>query len=241
VTGRGVALRIAVPRRLSDGADDPRIALANDILEDVLALIRAQDLEAVIVDDPDVSGFDGVVLPGGGDVDPLRYGGDGDAEVYDVNPEQDALDFGLAAAAIDAGLPVFGVCRGLQVLNVLYGGSLVEDLAPSSVTHAEADDGCGGTAWAWHAVSVDESSRLGERLGAARIEVASGHHQAVDRLATALRATATADDGIVEGFEHPRLDVFAVQWHPEAVGTPADLAAAPFAVFADAVRARQRV
>ncbi|RLK52975.1 gamma-glutamyl-gamma-aminobutyrate hydrolase family protein [Microbacterium telephonicum] len=231
--------RIAMPARLSDAdGADARVGLANAIFDDVAALVRIEDLDVVVVRDADLTGFDGVVLPGGGDVDPARYGGDASAPVYDVNPAQDDLDLGIAAAALAAGLPVLGVCRGLQVLNVACGGTLVEDLPASAVLHTPGSDGCGGLEWTWHTVEVADGSRLAAETGRT-VEVASGHHQAIGVLGAGLVATATAADGVVEAVEHASLPVVAVQWHPEAEGTPAHLAAAPFAVFADLVRAHR--
>ncbi len=227
-----------MPARLSDAdGADARVGLANAIFDDVAALVRAEGLDVVVVRDLDLTGFDGVVLPGGGDVDPARYGGDTAASVYDVNPAQDDLDFGIAAAAVVAGLPVLGVCRGLQVLNVAFGGTLIEDLPASDVRHTPGDDGCGEPEWTWHDVDLAEGSRLSEEVDAASIPVASGHHQAIKTLGGGLTATAVAADGVIEAIEHASLPILAVQWHPEAEGTPALLAAAPFAVFEGLVRA----
>lgn len=231
--------RIAMPARLSDAEGaDARVGLANAIFDDVAELVRSEDLDVVVVRTADLEGFDGLVLPGGGDVDPARYGGDPAAPVYDVNPAQDELDLGILAAALERGLPVLGVCRGLQVLNVALGGTLIEDLPASSVQHAPGSDGCGGLEWTWHEVAVAEGTRLHGAVGAASLAVASGHHQAIGRLGRDLVATAVAEDGVIEAVEHTSAPVLAVQWHPEAEGTPAAAAAAPFAAFADLVHAR---
>lgn len=226
-----------MPARLSDpiGAD-ARVGLANAIFDDVAALVRAEDLDVLVVRDADLTGVDGVVLPGGGDVDPARYGGDTAAPCYDVNPAQDTLDLEIARAARARGIPILGVCRGLQVLNVAFGGTLIEDLPVSSVRHTPGSDGCGGLEWTWHPVTVAAGSRLRAEVDADEISVASGHHQAIGRLGEGLVATAVAHDGVIEAIEHRDAPIIAVQWHPEADGTPALLAAAPFAAFADMVR-----
>ncbi len=230
-----------MPARLSDAdGADARVGLANAIFDDVAALVRAEDLDVVVVRDADLTGFDALVLPGGGDVDPARYGGDVTASVYDVNPAQDALDFEITAAAIALGIPILGVCRGLQVLNVALGGTLIEDLPASAVLHTPGDDGCGDLEWTWHDVAVEPGSLLHTHVDADEIAVASGHHQAIGALAGELVATAVAADGVIEAVEHVRAPIIAVQWHPEAEGTPALLAAAPFAAFADLVRAPAR-
>lgn len=231
-----------MPARLSDAdGADARVGLANAIFDDVAELVRAEDLDVVVVRDADLSGFDGVVLPGGGDLDPARYGGDPQAPCYDVNLAQDEIDLGILAAAVEHGIPVLGVCRGLQVINVAFGGTLVEDLPATSVRHTPGTDGCGGLEWAWHDVTVVEGSRLRAAVGSEVIPVASGHHQAIRVLGEGLVATATAADGVIEAVEHVTAPIVAVQWHPEADGTPVELAAAPFTAFADLVHARRAV
>jgi putative glutamine amidotransferase len=228
---------VAIPVRLSDGSEDVRIEEANRIFADVVALARAAGLEIVEVSAPEVTGFDGVILPGGGDVDPAQYGGTATDALYDVNPAQDELDFGIARAALDAGIPVLGICRGLQVLNVIHGGSLVEDLPATDVEHGEGPAaGADGIAWAWHPVALSPGSALHAAVGANTMPVASGHHQGIGTLGDGLVATAVAPDGLVEAFETADRSVLAVQWHPEALGTPAALANAPFTAFAAEVR-----
>lgn len=235
--GRVTTHRIAMPARLSDPAGgDARVGLANAIFDDVAALVRAEGLDVVVVHDASIDGFDGLVLPGGGDVDPDRYDGDATAPCYDVNPAQDALDFEILDQAVRRGVPVLGVCRGLQVLNVACGGSLIEHLPRSSVRHTPRRSDTGGLEWTWHPVALAADSRLGAHVGLSEITVASGHHQAIRRLGDGLVVTATAPDGVVEAVEHATAPIVAVQWHPEADGTPSELAAAPFAVFAALVR-----
>jgi putative glutamine amidotransferase len=183
------------------------------------------------------------VLPGGGDVDPDRYGEPRNALCYDVNDAQDELDVAVATFAIDAGLPVFGICRGHQLLNVLYGGSLIQDMTPGAVAHrrpaALADD---TGSWAWHAVTVQAGSKVaalyGSESAAVSVKIASGHHQAVGRVAGGLRVSAVAEDGTVEALEDPDRWVASVQWHPEAVELPAGERLAPFRAFVEVCRKR---
>ncbi|WP_226351535.1 MULTISPECIES: gamma-glutamyl-gamma-aminobutyrate hydrolase family protein [unclassified Pseudonocardia] len=229
-------LRIAVPDRLDSSTTDPRDASARRLLHDVVAMIAARGLEAVLVRETDLDGFDGLVLPGGNDIDPVRYGAQPCAEVYGVQPDQDALDCGLAEAALSAGVPVLGICRGLQVLNVVRGGTLVPDLPPGTVLHR--DSTAAGPRWAWHEVALRAGSLLAEEVGAHRLLIASGHHQAVDRLGAGLTVDAVADDGVVEAFSDAEHDVLAVQWHPEATGREDEVQAAPVRWFAAAVTRR---
>jgi putative glutamine amidotransferase len=244
--------RIGVPVRLSSSADpDPRVAEANALFEYIVELLREGGGEPVLLTGmgPDDGGLaaalaslDGVVLPGGGDLDPDLYGELRGDVCYDVSPAQDALDLAVARLAIDAGLPVFGICRGHQLLNVLYGGTLIQDMAPGKVAHREPSPVHGNGPWAWHEVGVQAGSRVaalyGGGSGAVNVKIASGHHQAVARVAGGLQVTAVAEDGTVEALEDPERWVASVQWHPEALELPSGERLAPFRAFVEVCRAR---
>lgn len=234
------APRVAVPARLSaDDARDPRVSGANRIFHDVVALVRANGLDPVVVDHvTDLAGYAGVVLPGGGDIDPALYGGEHCDALYDVNPEQDALDLTFARSALETATPVLGICRGAQVLNVAAGGTLHADLAPSTVAHSHTPAQGEPLTFAWHPVAI-VPSRLRDAIGADSISVASGHHQGIATLGASLRPTALAGDGLVEAFEDERGTAFGVQWHPEAEGTPRSDQDAPFLLLAAAIAERQ--
>ena len=146
--------------------------------------------------------LDGLMLSGGGDIDPSRYRAEPAPQVTSVREERDTAEFALFAAAMSRHLPVLGICRGLQVINVARGGSLHQHL-PDVVGH----DGHAPVAGAFgtHAVHVAPDSRLVGILGReevdAPIAAPTHHHQAVDRLGEGLVATAWAEDGTVEAFE----------------------------------------
>ena len=182
----------------------------------------------------------GVVLTGGEDVAPARYGARPHPALGPVQPARDATEIAVVAAARAAGCPTLAICRGMQLLNVALGGTLVQHLPderPGPVAHAQAAPRDART----HAVDVDPGSRLAEALGAERLVTNSMHHQAVDALAPALRATAHAPDGVVEGAESgdPAWWALAVQWHPEELtGDEHPWDRALFAAFAAAVRGR---
>lgn len=231
---------VAMPARLTPDDVDPRVAGANRIFDDVARLVGATGLVVTVVDDLaiDLDAFEGIVLPGGGDVDPVRYGGEQTSALYDVNPEQDELDFGIAARARAEGLPILGVCRGLQVLNVAYGGTLIPDLPASSVVHTHSDESSTELVWAWHEIDLAPGSRLAAAHPGDVTRIASAHHQGIGRLGAGLTAVARADDGLVEGIEHEHDGVIAVQWHPEADGVPEAEASAPFRAFATLVAER---
>jgi putative glutamine amidotransferase len=154
-----------------------------------------------------VERLDGIVLPGGTDVDPALYGAAPDPELMDPEPARDSQELELLDAAAAAGLPVLAICRGLQVVNVWRGGTLHQHV-PAHGCFDEAPDKL------QHEVTIAPGSILGEVYGAS-LMVNSLHHQAVDRLGAGLEVSAEAPDGTVEGLECTAAPVVAVQWHPE--------------------------
>jgi len=145
--------------------------------------------------------LDGLVLAGGGDLDPALYGSD--VAARDVDRPRDLAELALARAAREAGVPALGVCRGAQVFALMDGGALVAE-----VPHVLPD--------ALHPVSTAEGSICASLLGP-RAEVNSLHHQATDSVGPGWRVTATADDGVVEAveWEGSSWPALGVQWHPE--------------------------
>ena len=169
-------------------------------------------------DDPDatLATLDGLLLSGGGDVDPDLYGGRTEhPQLYGVHKERDATELELARAALEAKLPTLGICRGCQVINVAFGGSLIEHL-PDEVGDGLAHRGVGPGTSSLHPVELTPGSRVAAIVGELRPRTASSHHQALRRVAQGLEVVAWAADGTIEAVEradHPFY--LAVQWHPE--------------------------
>lgn len=158
--------------------------------------------------------LDGVLLPGGVDVDPAHFGEEPIPEMGEVSLERDAIELFVARYTAQHGIPTLGVCRGIQVMNVALGGSLYQDLPAQgfrTVQHYQkAEPPVLG-----HSVEQTGQSPL-NKLFEPRFRVNSYHHQALKDLAPGLRSVATAPDGIVEAVVlegHPFY--FGVQWHPE--------------------------
>lgn len=163
-----------------------------------------------------VARLDGVLLTGGGDVDPARFGQPRHPTADDVSDARDTLELWVTQEALARRLPLLAICRGIQVLNVALGGSLCQDIPSeigSPISHRQTEPRHQAT----HPVKVEEGSRLAEVLGTLAADVNSFHHQAIERLGAGLRAVATAPDGVIEGVELPGADAFVVgvQWHPE--------------------------
>jgi putative glutamine amidotransferase len=167
-----------------------------------------------------VNELDGLLLTGGGDVDPAFYGEERHPNVYDAEPGRDEFEIDLARRAMDADLPMLAICRGAQVLNVASGGSLVQDI-PSAVTTDLTHSIDVPKDVIAHCVTVTKGSRLAAALGPAvdsgsLCRVNSRHHQSVGRLGRTLIASATAPDGVVEAVESEAARFcVGVQWHPE--------------------------
>jgi putative glutamine amidotransferase len=173
-----------------------------------------------------LSRFDGLLMLGGGDLDPAAYGANAAPEVRGVDPRQDAFELAALRTAMDLDLPVLAICRGLQVLNVAYGGSLHQHIEGHKLVH--------------HDVDVEPGTRLAA-LGVMRPNGHSVHHQSIDRVGSGLVVTARADDGTVEGVELPERWIVGVQWHPEDTAAADPAQQALFDAFVDEcarVRAR---
>ena len=166
-----------------------------------------------------VSRVRGVMLTGGGDVDPSLYGETPHATYEPAEPGRDAFEIGLAKAAIEANVPLFAICRGMQVMNVAMGGTLIQDI-PTEVAGALSHSIREPRFHVAHEVWVSPNSRLwsimADKLDGESLQVNSRHHQAVKHVAPGFEVNATAPDGVIEGMERPASRFcLAVQWHPE--------------------------
>lgn len=173
---------------------------------------------------------DGVVLPGGGDIDPRRYGQEPAAHTEPPAALHDRLDLAVIDTVLRLGTPTVAICRGMQVLNVALGGSLIQHLRPGPVEHRDAT----------HAVRVEPGSRLRAIVGADLLDVSSYHHQAVGRLGRGLTVAALAADGCVEAVEHAGGTILGVQWHPEDLHRTSATDAALFAAVVEAAAERRK-
>ncbi|HQV57879.1 MAG TPA: gamma-glutamyl-gamma-aminobutyrate hydrolase family protein [Ilumatobacteraceae bacterium] len=150
--------------------------------------------------------FDGVLLPGGGDVNPRQYGQQPTAEqLYGIVDEHDELDLAVCRAAIELDLPMLALCRGMQVLNVALGGTLRQDIGNNDHWMRE------------HPVELVDGSKFAQAAGTTDLpHCHSLHHQGLDRVADELVVTGYAPDGTIEAVELPSARwIIGAQWHPE--------------------------
>jgi putative glutamine amidotransferase len=215
---------------------------------DYVEAVSAEGVEPIVLDLASrpagdlLTAIDGIVLTGGGDVDPAYYGEPRHAAHSAAEPGRDAAEIALVRQAIASGTPLLAICRGVQVLNVAGGGSLVQDIpteVPGALEHQVKHP---RNALA-HDVEVTPGSALarllGGRLQSGRVAVNSRHHQAVKLIAPGFRVVATARDGVIEGIETTGSGFcLGVQWHPENFHGTGDFRALFDGLFA-AARSRR--
>ncbi len=201
---------IAMPRM----STDPEPTVAQSKYMESLARAGA-GMRWVELNDPeqavqDALTCDGLLLPGGGDMDPKFYGQERIPACGEPNLLRDAAEPLLLRAFLAADKPVLGICRGIQVMNAVLGGDLYQDIKPFE--HLPHNDH-----WAKvHTVTVRRGTLLSRILGQDTVLVNSQHHQAVDRVAPGFTLAALSEDGIVEAIEKPDARFcLGVQWHPE--------------------------
>ena len=152
--------------------------------------------------------YDGLLLPGGCDVNPSRYGKKCIPQET-IDDDLDLLQFEALAQFLEAGKPVFGICRGHQLLNVAFGGTLIQHL-PGAENHMSLPTGEDNV----HRAHILRDSFLYPVYGPI-CSVNSSHHQGIDVPGKGLRVVMMAEDGTAEALEHESLPVWSVQWHPE--------------------------
>lgn len=165
----------------------------------------------VIADLPEglLDRMDGLVLTGGGDIDPALYGQEPDPSVYGIRKDRDAFELALYREAVALGLPILAICRGMQLVNIARGGTLLQQ-----VTDNEAHWQQVPAATPNHEITVTPGSALAEATGQTVLKVNSYHHQGLADLGTGLYVTAVCGD-VIEAVEAVDADIVAVQWHPE--------------------------
>ena len=198
----------------------------NRKMEDYLESVRRAGGEPVEVvvggESPEqvLARVDGLVLTGGGDVDPKLYGEARHDTFQAAEDGRDDFEIALARAAIANGIPLLAICRGMQVLNVAMGGTLVQDIpsqVPGALAHAVPQPRAGSA----HEVWISKDSKLAALLAdhmedGETCHVNSRHHQSVKQAAKGFEITATSPDGVIEAMEKPDAPFcIAVQWHPE--------------------------
>lgn len=179
--------------------------------------------------------LNGLLLAGGGDLDPLHFNEDPLYKLHYDHPLRDRFELSLIKAALAQGKPILGICRGIQVLNVALGGTLYQEIhqqVEGALIHQHP------YGEPTHKVKIEQGSLLARLSGKTELRVNSFHHQAVRTIAPELIVSAKASDGIIESIEDPRHHfVLGVQWHPERMREQDNAANA---LFTGLIEAAQR-
>lgn len=244
-TGSPAARFVAVTTSIRRDDDTDRVGLPTSYLQALknagLIPVLLPPVYDASTAGPTLERVDGLLLTGGGDVDPELYGTTASHALRGLSRARDDSEIALIHAARNMRMPTLAICRGIQIMNVAFGGTLVQDIAcdwPGALGHDESD-----RAKRLHAVALEPDSLTANAVKATSFDVNSLHHQAVDKLGEGLRITGRSPDGVVEAAESadPGWWALCVQWHPEDL---VDDLQSPdrgiFSAFSDSIGIRQK-
>ncbi len=161
----------------------------------------------------------GLLLTGGGDIDPLLFGEEPLCQSGEINPQRDAYEMRICKEAFTQDLPLLGICRGMQVMNIARGGKIYQDIgvqAGTTLKHMQEAPRAYGT----HNIFVEDGSLFTSLWISRCIRVNSLHHQACSLLGEGFTVSARSADGLIEAIEQrEKRFTVGVQWHPEAMRT----------------------
>ena len=170
-----------------------------------------------------VKRLDGLLLTGGGDINPLFAKEDPIPQLQEYNIIRDQYDFTLVKLATDRCIPIFGICRGHQVINLAFGGNNYQDIYSQRQTPTLKHSQSVSREYGSHTVLIEKESQLFNIMGTDSLVVNSFHHQAIKDVAPGFHVSATSPDGIIEAMEgRPAYPIFSVQWHPEKMAVRPD-------------------
>lgn len=211
--------RILLPGKLTSNAVGVRGESYSNGLKYSEAIARAGGVTTTVAPLPQhlesvamlVESSDGVLIQGGGDIDPARYGEPRRSEtIYGIVEAHDAFELAVVKEAVRQDKPILAICRGIQLLNVALGGTLHQDLGDVLADRESHWD-------TYHPISLTADSRVARAMGSTSPQRShSFHHQAINELAPDLLVVGSAPDGVIEAVEHRTSKwVIGVQWHPE--------------------------
>ncbi|WP_062106408.1 gamma-glutamyl-gamma-aminobutyrate hydrolase family protein [Bacillus niameyensis] len=188
----------------------------------VNAIVRAGGIPLIvpasIEDDVSklVQKLDGLLLSGGGDIDPTLFGEEPHPGLGEISPLRDSVEMVLIHEMLAVNKPILGICRGIQILNIAMGGNMYQDIYTQQDEVLLQHSQIATKSHRSHFVQVENDTILHSIAQAERIKVNSFHHQAVKDVPKPLIVSGVASDGIIEAIESKiHHFVVGVQWHPE--------------------------
>ncbi len=173
---------------------------SNNVTAQTKRLLRCGAVYTLVTNKKaDISEYDGLLIPGGGDINPRRYGAKNTAS-EDISNAKDRLQIYWVKQFMAAEKPILGVCRGSQIINVTLGGTLKQDISGHSGEYLN--------------ITFSKKSWLRKIYGASA-ETKHYHHQICKKMGKDLIVTSRSTEGYVEGFQHKTLPIYGVQWHPD--------------------------
>ncbi|QZT33498.1 gamma-glutamyl-gamma-aminobutyrate hydrolase family protein [Caldalkalibacillus thermarum TA2.A1] len=162
--------------------------------------------------------LDGLLLTGGGDIDPTLFGEEPHPKLGTITPRRDFFEYHLIRLFLEQNKPVLAICRGCQILNVAAGGDMYQDIGAQHKQKILQHTQLAPRAHASHYVQIEQNSLLFSIIGKERIKVNSFHHQAIRRPAPGFEVSGWASDGVIEAFESKcHRFILGIQWHPECM------------------------
>ncbi len=195
--------------------------------------IELDDEETAI---KNVLACDGLILPGGADIEPSLYGREREEKCGKPNELRDKYEFLIYNAFVKTNKPILCICRGFQLLNAANGGTLYQDIAEiKKCSHSDFLK----RAKPIHKITINENTKLSAIFGKTETGVNSLHHQAIEKVGENLTVSAVSEDGFTEAIElknHPFC--IGVQWHPEHMSKKDDLQQSIFNSFVNACKTK---
>ena len=187
-----------------------KVALAGtESLTNYIDALKENDIEVIATLDVDEAiKCDGLLLPGGGDIDPVYYGEEMNGS-DEPDRELDKAQRDILDAFVKAKKPILGICRGMQLINIYFGGSLHQDLVTRDI-HTRKNDND-----SIHSVKSVEEGNLFEKFYGKTFNINSAHHQGIKKLGKGLKEVLRSEDGVCEAVIHEELPIIATQFHPE--------------------------
>lgn len=167
--------------------------------------------------------LDGLLVSGGGDVDPASYGQMNEGKSYDVVPGADAFEIALLREAHKRKMPTLGICRGFQMMQVAFGGTMLQDLHEVYPLHPKNEGKPEYILKQRHTVSFAKDSILADVYGSTARTVNTIHHQCVQTIGDTFIPIGWSEDGIMEAVQaNSGWLALGVQWHPEKLEDEAE-------------------